>query len=84
MRVIAVLTLALTAAACGPARGPDTPPAVVAPVEVEATLVVPSPNSDVDGLLPTPFTAEQIRAEWVEVFELEQLDREHPPGAAAE
>lgn len=70
MRGIAVLTLALAAAACGPARGPDTPPAVVAQVGADATPVVPPPATLGDEMLPAPFTAEQIRAEWVEGFRL--------------
>jgi hypothetical protein len=70
VRVSAVLTLALLAAACGPARGPDTSPAAAAPIEAEATTAVPLLDSEVDGMLPTPFTAEQIRAEWVEGFRL--------------
>ena len=83
VRMIAVLTLALAAAADGRARDPDTPPAVVAPVEVEATPAVPLPNSEVDGMLPTPFTAEQIRAEWVVGFRL-TLRRWVPAGERLE
>ena len=65
-----VLTVALAVVACGPARGPDTPPAAAAPGAVDATPGTPSADSGEAGMLPTPFTAEQIRAEWVTGFRL--------------
>ncbi len=83
VRMIAVLTIALAAAACGPARDSDTPPAVVAPVGADATPVVPPPASLSDEMLPTPFTAEQIRAEWVEGFRL-TMRRWEPAGEKLE
>lgn len=70
LRVIAVLTLALAGAACGPARGTDTSTAVAEPVGAEAAPPEPLPDLDDDRMLPTPFTAEQIRDEWVEGFRL--------------
>jgi len=42
----------------------------VAPAGADATPVVPPPAALGDEMLPTPFTAEQIRAEWVEGFRL--------------
>jgi hypothetical protein len=82
--VIAVLTLALASAACAPAQNRDTIQAAVAQDDADATPSLSPPGLGNNGMLPTPFTAERIRAEWVEGFRLEQLDRERPSPAAAD
>jgi hypothetical protein len=68
-KLSAVVILALAGAACGPARDPATSPAAV-PAGAAATPAAPSPDVERVEMLPTPFTAEQIRAEWVEGLRL--------------
>jgi len=68
-KLSAVVILALAGAACGPARDPARSPAAV-PAGAVATPVAPSPDVERVEMLPTPFTAEQIRAEWVEGLRL--------------
>ena len=62
-KLTAVVILALAGAACGPARDPATAPASV-PAGADATPAALSPDVERVEMLPTPFTAEQIRAEW--------------------
>jgi hypothetical protein len=83
MKRMVVLTAALAVVACGPARAPNTPPAAAAPGVVDAAPGAPSADSEGAGILPTPFTAEQIRAEWVEGFRL-TMRRWAPSGEALE
>jgi hypothetical protein len=70
VRVVAALSLALAAVACGPGPDPAASTTVPRSSAAQATPSAPSVMSDGDAMLPTPFTAEQIRDEWVEGFRL--------------
>lgn len=68
IKLAGILMLAVAAVGCGGQQDRSTVTEVAAPEPVETTAGPPAPTDE--GMLPTPFTADQIRDEWKPGFEL--------------